>query len=314
MRVLLAVDGSTSSDQAASLVANLTWPVSTTIKILTAYPGTAETVGSPDMVMPADLINGRDDTMEAAAGGMVAGVATRLAAPDVTVETQISHARAADAILDEAEQFDADLIILGSRGHGALASAVLGSVCLEVVEHSSRPVLVARGDRIDRILFGEDGSRSAAAGVDLICRWSVFHGSKVRVLSVDDNDPQATPWLRGSDQRETDLTDAADELHERQILAQTAASTLRAAGLLSEADVVDGDPGDKLVADAADWGANMIVIGSRDRSALQRWLAGSVTRDVLFHAKCSILVMPDSDRPARQSAGVGVGVGVGVGQ
>ena len=41
MRVLLGVDGSTSSDLAALMVANLVWPIGSTIKVMTAYPGTA---------------------------------------------------------------------------------------------------------------------------------------------------------------------------------------------------------------------------------------------------------------------------------
>lgn len=51
---------------------------------------------------------------------------------------------AADEILEAAKAFDADLVILGSRGHGGVAGVFLGSVVTKVIHRSEQPVLVAR--------------------------------------------------------------------------------------------------------------------------------------------------------------------------
>jgi nucleotide-binding universal stress UspA family protein len=61
-----------------------------------------------------------------------------------------AHARllrgeAVDEIVAFADVIDADLIVVGSRGHGTVASAVLGSVSRGVLREARRPVLVARG-------------------------------------------------------------------------------------------------------------------------------------------------------------------------
>ena len=56
MRVLLGVDGSASSDLAASLVANLAWPMGTTIEIVTAYPGTAGLFDTGGSGVAADVV------------------------------------------------------------------------------------------------------------------------------------------------------------------------------------------------------------------------------------------------------------------
>jgi nucleotide-binding universal stress UspA family protein len=49
-----------------------------------------------------------------------------------------------DEILSFADNSRADLIVMGSRGHGALAGALLGSVSSGVVQHANLPVLVAK--------------------------------------------------------------------------------------------------------------------------------------------------------------------------
>ena len=213
MRVLLAVDGSAASDRAAALVANLAWPTGSTIKVLTAYPGTAAMFSAPGMTMSADIIQDTEDEMEAEARRMVVDVARRFATPDISVETQVVRERAATAILEEAAP-GLDLIVLGNRGRGPFESAVLGSVSAEVANASHRPVLVARRDRISRVLVGVDGSADAAAAVELVRRWSILHGTHVQVLSVADADPQWNPWLQGAALRDAHLAGKAS-LHER---------------------------------------------------------------------------------------------------
>jgi nucleotide-binding universal stress UspA family protein len=46
-----------------------------------------------------------------------------------------------------ADSIDADMIVVGSRGHGRLASALLGSVSRAILREARRPVLVIRGSR-----------------------------------------------------------------------------------------------------------------------------------------------------------------------
>jgi nucleotide-binding universal stress UspA family protein len=293
MRVLLGVDGSQASDRAASLVAKLAWPVGSTIDVLTAHPGSPAGSRNPGMVLPTDLARERENAVEVAAQGIADDAARRFAAPDLAVETRVVRDRASKAIIDEAARFEVDLIVLGNRGHGAIESAVLGSTCIEVVDQSHRPVLVVRRDRMDRILVGEDGSKCAAAGVEFVRRWSVFHGARVRVLSVSDHDALWMPWLRGEARRESDSAAAAQAHAAREALAGATASTLRGAGMHAEALVEDGSPAHGLVEAAAEWEADLIVVGSRGETGLERLLVGSVSRAVLYHAPCSVLIVPE---------------------
>jgi nucleotide-binding universal stress UspA family protein len=61
--------------------------------------------------------------------------------PDVPVETMLSHDSAA-AVLT-AISYSAQLVVVGSRGHGALAGSLLGSTGLHLLHHAACSVLIA---------------------------------------------------------------------------------------------------------------------------------------------------------------------------
>ena len=61
--------------------------------------------------------------------------------------TKLLTGRPADEIVAYADAIDAELIVVGSRGHGALTSALIGSVSRAVLHEARRPVLVVRGAR-----------------------------------------------------------------------------------------------------------------------------------------------------------------------
>jgi nucleotide-binding universal stress UspA family protein len=68
-------------------------------------------------------------------------------APDVEIRPVIVEDNPAQALLDNAK--DAGLLVVGSRGHGGFAAALLGSVGQHCVHHANCPVVVIRGARPD---------------------------------------------------------------------------------------------------------------------------------------------------------------------
>jgi nucleotide-binding universal stress UspA family protein len=80
----------------------------------------------------------------AVARAVVAEAAREVGASGVEVETEILEGKAADGIVELARSRGADLIIVGSRGRGAVAGALLGSVSESIVHKADRPVLVVK--------------------------------------------------------------------------------------------------------------------------------------------------------------------------
>lgn len=66
----------------------------------------------------------------------------------IDAKTELLKGHPASEIVTYADTIDADLIVVGSRGHGAIASALLGSVSRGVLHESRRPVLVVRGTQV----------------------------------------------------------------------------------------------------------------------------------------------------------------------
>jgi nucleotide-binding universal stress UspA family protein len=144
------------------------------------------------------------------------------------------------------------------------------------------------------ILLGEDGSPAGMAARDLVLGWSAFSGIPVRVVGVVD---VAAPWRSGiaptmfpaAMDLYTDMITNSRETY-GQVVAATVA-TLQAAGRTAEGELREGDPADQLVQAVHDIAGDLIVIGSRGHTGLSRIVMGSVAHSVLFHARCSVLVV-----------------------
>jgi nucleotide-binding universal stress UspA family protein len=89
-----------------------------------------------------------------------------------------------------------------------------------------------------------------------------------------------------------DLDRARQEIKDRSgELVERVCARLRERGLSAEGAVRDGEPGPAIVAEAEEWGAGLVVVGSRGHTGLRRALEGSVSRYVVDHAPCPVEVV-----------------------
>jgi nucleotide-binding universal stress UspA family protein len=92
---------------------------------------------------------------------------------------------------------------------------------------------------------------------------------------------------------------AADVLLEHDTIAADAAAALRESGFDAQSEVESGSPAPAIVAFADAWKADLVVMGSHGRTGVARLLLGSVARNVLHHASCSVLVVRRHADPVR---------------
>ena len=293
MRILLALDGSEPSVVARDLVAGLSWPRGTIAHVVAAYDVAIDWTGGVGSTMDwiGDVEDATRESLEDTLGGLVHPLIER----GLEVKRHIVRGRAATAIIETASKVEADLIVTGSRGRGQLATMLLGSVANEVAAHAPCPVLVARGPTVSRLLVATDGSDAADAIPGRLGEWSAFHGSHADVVAVSVPDSPAFELMVGlytlGDER---LEAMRKEVAKRaRTDADAMAERLAAAGIQATTHVRKGDPAHEILATAADHGSDLIVTASRGLGGLESLLLGSVARNVLTHARCSVLIVRD---------------------
>ena len=295
MRILLAVDGSVSSDRATELVASFALPAESAVRVVSVQRPFSDFLGmswdsmgsGPGRVESEEQVDTRHHREAVERAEIV------LKRPGVRIEGFVIRGRPASVIVDEAGAMGADVVVLGSRGHGSIATMVLGSTASEVVDHAPCPVLVARSTSLGSIAFADDGSTTARTAETVFSRWPLFAGREISVLTVAETAvPVAAGFTPGMyDQVVASYSSSADaavaEVREE---SETAAHRLADAGLDARAVVLEGDAAAEIVRYAAERGTGTIVMGTRGHTGLARILLGSVARNVLLHAPCSVLI------------------------
>jgi nucleotide-binding universal stress UspA family protein len=294
MRILVAIDGSESASMAVELVSNLDWPEGTTIQLVEAVESGVELFGGPWPAVGLIDADRLEADLREQAERTLAEAADRLTRPGRTVEQTVLRGRPASEIVKEAEQTGADLIVVGSRGHGTIEEMLLGSVSAEIVDHAKVPVLVARGHAVDRVVLAWDGSSAAAGAAGLLAKWPIFDRSTVRIVSVAD---VRTPWWTGfpeagSPEMMTLYVEAADGARaQSDDLIREMAGRLQAEGKTVETERREGDAAAEIIAAVRNCGANLVVMGTHGRTGVARMVLGSVARNVLHHVPCSVLIV-----------------------
>ena len=293
MKILLATDFSDQANVAHELVRGLALPPGSKIRVIHAI----EPITTVQFFAPGAIL-AISQAAEDEARAETKRVADSLAGPFVETDAYVGLGRAADSILDEQRSFGADLLVVGSRGHGGFASAVLGSVSAELVDRATCPVLIARRKRLTSLVLAEDGSAFASVGARVIRDIPALAALPVHVVSVVD---VPFPTL-AIDPSATGASVAAYRDYEATLpsiraayagYARDRALALRTLGVIATSEQREGDAAAELIAAATAQRADCIVVGSRGETGLSRIALGSVARNVLFHAPCSVLIAHD---------------------
>lgn len=300
MKILLATDGSESANDAVETVRSLALPAGTTIHLVAVLATAPELFGAAwESYVPGDaeaIERQMVDELEAA----LAAVTSRLERPGVTVEHEVLRGRAATQVVELSKEIRADLIVVGSRGLGAWRRLLLGSVSAEIVDHATCPVLVARKPTVSSVILGDDGSAGSRAAAALLARFPALAGRVARVVAVAEVlNPTAlgfSPAVSGAFM--TEMIESTSEAEERLAEAtRVTAAILANAGITTETEVLSGNPAHELVRLARSTNADLVVVGTTGLTGVARAVLGSVARNVLINAPCSVLVV-HQPRPA----------------
>ena len=146
MKILLAVDGSVCSDAAVEAFTRRPWPPQSEVKVITAVEIPAPLGMEPWAMSPDYFENLEGAVRQAAQAALDSALLKLKTITDKTlkISSEIIQGSPAQVIVDEAEHWGADLIIVGSRGLCMWNRLLLGSVSNAVVHHAKCSVEVVR--------------------------------------------------------------------------------------------------------------------------------------------------------------------------
>lgn len=292
--VVVGYDGSEHAGTAVDWAANEALRRGCPLTVLFAtdftglFPGLAADAGGSAEQASASFQSVADEGVERA----------RKVSPDLQVNGRAELGTAAGALVRASRT--AALVVVGTRGRGVLAGALLGSVAFQVTSHSLCPVVVVRGESIAPagptrpVVVGVDGSPGADAALGfagtlaaqtgaplhLVAAWQPLAGDSVIGAYWESVEPGVSPKDAATRSANVVLDRAKEQvLHTNPDLTVTTS-------------IVQGRAGEVLAHESRE--AGLTVVGARGRGGFASLLLGSVSRAVIHSAASPVAVVREA--------------------
>lgn len=306
MKVLVAVDGSPFSLAAVDEAVRMPWPDGSEVKFVSAIEmPTPVVVGT--MPMPDNYYTEWEKALEDQAIASTTNALARFNEKGITgVETSAKTVKGDPkvSIVEEAERWGADLIIVGTHGYNAFERFWLGSVSRSIASHAHCSVEIVRQPKDSaesdtkpmRILLAVDGSVCGEKALEEIAERHWPAGSEVCVLSAIHLPMTPTPetWALPNSyyaQAEKIGRDHADEVVKKAVARLSESNASRKAPLTLIGQAIIGHAEETIIGTAKEWGADLIVLGSHGYRGFRKFLLGSVSQAVASYAPCSVEIV-----------------------
>lgn len=293
MKILIAYDGSECAEAALDDLQRAGLPPQAEVLVLTVaeelIPAPAS-IGGVETSFPQDEFAEQQKAL-----ALAQQTSARLQAlfPAWQLQAEGRIGSPGSEILARADEWQPNLIVVGSHGRTALGRFFFGSVSQKMVNEARCSVRVARGRTVTpldtpmRLVVGVDGSAGATAAINEIEARTWPNGSVVRVV----NAAWTIPPVAEAEVVGRVLEWAAQENERVQQLLDEAEDKLRAKGFQVSTVVKEQEPKSLLCSEAENMNADCIFVGAKGMGRLERMLTGSVSAGVAARAHCSVEIV-----------------------
>lgn len=302
-RVLLAVDGSEEAGLAARAAIELCGKIGSELHVVHVGRGTRHVGDTGPVLLDPRTEEVAQEKLDQQARALLGAEVEKIEERGGSVSrSHLLREHPADGIVRLAEELEARMIVMGSRGQGGIRRALMGSVSEDVVRHAHCPVFVVRrpiGQTLlpARVVLAVDGSPESDAAAGLAAELASSADSELYLVHVGPSAhlPYEHPYLaenvesyleQAKKEARKFLEDQAESLRGR---TEAPVHTVLRVGV-PEKEIVD-------LADEVD--AGLVILGSRGLGGIRRALMGGVSDTVVRHARCPVLVVrrePAEDR------------------
>ena len=284
MNTLLAVDGSDHSYEAVHALKYVARAEQLTLLHALDVPRPAYSMMLPEVA--EKLYKTLEQCMREDGERLLDRVQSLLRMHAGPTTTQLRIGSPADVIVSMAEEQKVELIVMGARGLGPVKERLLGSVSHRILTLAPCATLIVHGPvkAMKQILLPLQGPFDAEAAIRFL-QLKPFHDPvEVTLLTVLPS--TAPPWL-------ADVA-AAEKLKEQALQSARdyidgVAERLRAIGYQARGIAVFGTPAAMILQEATTRRSDLILMGTRGRQGITRFVLGSVSHAVLHQMPCPVL-------------------------
>lgn len=291
MHIMLMTDGSACAEGAAGFLAGFNFSSQDEITVIHAIQD-----------VPFDnrdsYYAGLKQVREEIAPRILDLTTDKLKRAKAAVHAEFVEGHPDEAILARAVQSDVDLIAMGGRGTQSMRSFLIGNVTRSVSINALRSIFVIKQPQWQKsgplkILFATDGSNAAGAAGKLLASIPFPEGSEVFLLHVSVSAYMDIPerfTLEVDDKIKNIVAHTREEEYRQAETMLKEARTPLIGKFQSLKDVTrSGNPPEEILHVANEIGADVIAVGSSGMRGVKGML-GSVSRNILGHAECSVLI------------------------
>ena len=305
-RILIAYDGSQAADAAIHDLAHAALPAeleATVISVADVYLPTLAPAAEPVFpeVPPLLVQKAREKALQEVEAHRALAARACARIHSIFPKWKCSPEATADspgwAIVRKAEDWKADLVVLGSQSHSRLERLFLGSVSHKVAAEAPCSVRVARqrpATDEPLIVVAVDGSVDSKLVLQQVASRAWPAGAQFRIVTVID--PRLETAIAWPGFLPEEFVQAHDQSGREWIarMAEAAARILHAAGLNVSNYIHDGHPKDVLVRVSDEWQASAIFLGAHGLNHGNRLSLGAVAASVAARAHCSVEIVRSS--------------------
>jgi nucleotide-binding universal stress UspA family protein len=211
----------------------------------------------------------------------------------INAEPKIVFGGAADKLEEAASDMKADLIAVGSEGKGTLESLIFGSVSSALCSHANTSVLVGKGEVAKegkvRAVFATDLSKYATKCLHRFVEMSSQGLSKVTLMSAYQVTINQRADMFGIPGVEPAIEEGFRDQIEKKM--QHDANALKSLGCEVETLLKESEPNEGIAQAMKETGADLLIVGAKGHSAVERFLLGSVAHYQISHGQYPVLVV-----------------------
>ncbi|MEW6738768.1 MAG: universal stress protein [Nitrospirota bacterium] len=217
---------------------------------------------------------------------------------NVKISTALLDGYPDKAIVDAASESGADLVVMGARGLKGIKSLLIGSVTRSVSINSQKPVMVVKPLQREatgtlKVLYATDGSSSAIDTERLLTAIPFQEDAEITIVNVIPSayiDVPERYWMEVDEKIKDEIAKIREaEFGVSDKIIEDARETLRDRFSKIKVSIKFGDPSLEILNEAEQSNADLIAVGSSGMRGVKGML-GSVSRSILGHAECSVLI------------------------